>query len=237
MAMFCTNCGASLPATTGFCPSCGTPIGAPVQMPQQGSTAVPVQAPPPPPAYVQAPPSPSPSAYVQVGAYPAASPKSGALRVVLIVVATVVGLGVLGFGALVFIGWRAAKSITTTNNGTGATTTVPGVGTVTTGTAAKVTDQDLGVPLYPGASMDASASSTIAKGTTKVVQATYWTTDPVSSVTSFYQAKLGSGLNVMALGDETIMSYGGGNNTVTLMVDSESGKTKMNVIHTVTQGQ
>jgi hypothetical protein len=41
----------------------------------------------------------------------------------------------------------------------------------------------------------------------------------------------------MGLGDETIMNYGGGNNAVTLMVDSENGKTKINVIHSVTKGQ
>ena len=74
-------------------------------------------------------------------------------------------------------------------------------------------------------------------GTSKVVQAAYWTSDPVSSVTAFYQSKLGSGLNVMGLGGETIMNYGSGNNTVTMMVDSESGKTKVNVIHTFTPSQ
>jgi hypothetical protein len=114
------------------------------------------------------------------------------------------------------------------------TATAPGVGTVTNGTAPALTAQDLGVPLYPGATFDDSASATVVNGTTKAVQATYWTTDPVSSVTAFYQSKLGSGLTVMGLGDETILDYGGGNNTVTIMIDSESGKTKMNVIHTLT---
>jgi tRNA1(Val) A37 N6-methylase TrmN6 len=56
-------------------------------------------------------------------------------------------------------------------------------------------------------------------------------------VTAFYQGKLGNALSVMSLGDETILNYGSGNNTVTMMVDSENGKTKINAIHTVTQGQ
>ena len=233
MAAFCTNCGTALRSTTGFCASCGAPIvaepvaapvqAAPVMAPVQAMpVAAPVQAAPPPVAYYPA-------------MQPAKSPS--ALKIVLIVIATVIGLGVLGFGALVFIGWRAAKSINVTNNGNGVTAPAPATSPATTGTAPALTAQDLGVPLYPGATLDPSGSSTIANGTTKVVQATYWTTDPVSSVTSFYQSKLGSGLNVMGLGGETIMNYGSGGNTVTMMVDSENGKTKMNVIHTFTPGQ
>jgi hypothetical protein len=174
-----------------------------------------------------------------VAAYPVAVQPKGpsVLKVVFIVIAVIVGIGILGIGALAFIGYRAEKAIQVTNNGKSVSTTVPGIGTVTTGAASTLTEQDLGIPLYPGATMDPSASSTVVNGKTKVVQATYWTTDPVSSVTSFYQGKLGSGLNVMGLGDETIMSYGSGNNTVTMMLDSESGKTKMNVIHTSTATQ
>jgi hypothetical protein len=164
---------------------------------------------------------------------------SSALKIILIVIAVVVGLGVLGFGALLFIGWRVSKSATVNGNanGNGVSVSVPGGGSITAGTPSTLTEQDLGVPLYPGASLDTAGSATIVRGTTKVVQATYWTTDPVSSVTSFYQGKLGSGLNVMGLGSETIMNYGSGNNTVAIMVDADSGKTKINVIHSFTPGQ
>jgi len=187
--------------------------------------------------------APPPVGYYAVA--PPAKSSGGALKVILIIVAVVVGLGILGVGALAFIGYRAAKTITTAagngitvNNGNnGSTVTVPGLGTVTTGTSAGVSAQDLGVPLYPGATQDSTASSTVTNGTTHVVQATFWTTDPVSSVTAFYQSKLGNSLNVMGLGDETIMNYGSGSNTVTMMVDSENGKTKINAIHTVTQSQ
>jgi len=216
MAAFCTNCGAALTSSVGFCPSCGTPIAA--------APAAPVQAAPPP-----------------VASYPTMPPpksSSSVLKIVLIVIAVVVGLGVLGIGTLAFIGWRVAKSASVTSNGNGGVSvSVPGGGSITTGTASTLTEQDLGVPLYPGASLDTAGSSTIVRGTSKVVQAAYWTSDPVSSVTAFYQSKLGSGLNVMGLGGETIMNYGSGNNTVTMMVDSESGKTKVNVIHTFTPSQ
>jgi hypothetical protein len=144
-------------------------------------------------------------------------------------------------GTLAYIGWRVSKAatagITINSSGNGATVTVPGVGTVATGTSATVTAQDIGVPLYPGATQDTDSSQTTASNTTRVVQATFWTGDPVSSVTAFYQGKLGDSLTVMGLGDETIMNYGGGNNAVTMMVNSENGKTKINVIHSVTKGQ
>jgi hypothetical protein len=228
MAGFCTKCGAPLASTSGYCTSCGAPIVA-AAAPAQPVPPVIQQVAPLPVGYTVAPPAKS----------------GGALKIVLIVVAVVVGLGILGVGTLAFIGWRAAKAITTaagqgitvSNGNNGSTVTVPGVGSVTTGTSAGVTAQDLGVPLYPGATQDPSSSSTLAKGTTRVVQAMFWTNDPVSSVTAFYQGKLGNALSVMSLGDETIMNYGSGNNTVTMMVDSENGKTKINAIHTVTQGQ
>jgi hypothetical protein len=210
----CTKCGAPLTSATGSCNSCGTPI----------ATGAPQAAPPPP-------------------GYPVAPTRSsgGALKIVLIVVAVVVGIGILGVGTLAYIGWRVSKAatagITINSSGNGATVTVPGVGTVATGTSATVTAQDIGVPLYPGATQDTDSSQTTASNTTRVVQATFWTGDPVSSVTAFYQGKLGDSLTVMGLGDETIMNYGGGNNAVTMMVNSENGKTKINVIHSVTKGQ
>jgi len=219
MAGFCAKCGAPLTSATGCCASCGAPIAA---------VAAPAQQTAPPPA-----------------SYPVAPAKSsgGAVKIILIVVAVIVGLGILGLGSLAYIGWRVSKAVTAnggvkvTSSGTGSTVTVPGVGTVTSGTSATVTAQDIGVPLYPGATQDTGSSSTTANGTTRVVQAMFWTSDPVSSVTAFYQGKLGSSLTSMSLGSETIMNYGGGNNAVTIMVDTENGKTKINVIHTVTQGQ
>jgi hypothetical protein len=99
-----------------------------------------------------------------------------------------------------------------------------------------ITANDLGLPLYPGATLDSGGAQRTVTSSAVVVQATLWTSDPVSSVTAYYQSAMGSQVTVMGLGDETILSAGGGNNTVTMMIDSESGKTKMLTIHTVTNG-
>lgn len=166
MATFCTKCGASLASDTGFCPSCGTPIGSPVATPPVASVAAPVQPPPPAPVYGQ------------VAAYPGVAPKKsgGALKVVLIVVAVVVGLGVLGVGTAAYVAYRALHAA-------GSSFSV--------GSSAQVTESDLGVAIYPGAVAKANMQTRVKIGNATIVSGTYTTSDPVSSVVTFYQGKVG----------------------------------------------
>jgi cytoskeletal protein RodZ len=225
MDSFCTKCGAPLPAGAEFCPSCGTPLVAQAATSQS----------PPPPAY-SAPVAPG-AIYPSTAPLPVKKKKSLAMKIVLSLVAVVVG----GFLLLVLIGYfvqRKQNAGSATPGGqaapatTGTAPTTPSAPTTATvPSVPNAPTPNIGVTLYPGATLDPSASQTVVNGTTTVVQATYWTSDPVTSVTSFYQA---SAVDVMALGTETILNFGSGNNRVTMMVDADSGKTKMNVIHTIT---
>src|SRR5713226_9500932 len=79
---FCNSCGATLDSGAKFCNKCGTT--------QPGAAAAPI--------------------FTVPGAAPAATAKnSGALKIILIVVAVVVGLGILGIGAVSFVGYRIAS--------------------------------------------------------------------------------------------------------------------------------
>jgi hypothetical protein len=154
------------------------------------------------------------------------------MKIVLTLVAVVVG----GFLLLMAIGFYVQRNQSATappGQAAPATTTGGGnaPGAPTTTAAPGAPGPNIGVAVYPGATLDPSASQTVVNGTTTVVQATYWTNDPVSSVTAFYQANAGA---VMSLGSETILNFGGGKDAVTMMVDSENGRTKMTVIHTMT---
>jgi hypothetical protein len=214
MATFCTKCGASLTSTLGFCPSCGTPIGSPAATPREVFANAPVQMPPPP------------AVYGQVGAYPVAPPQKsgGALKVVLIVIAVVVGLGVLGFGILGYIGYR-------TLHAAGNSFSV--------GSAAQVTDSDLGVAVYPGATAKEGGAARVKIGNSTIVSAKYTTSDPVSSVVAFYQGKVGGqaivNKSVNGTSFESATSNGGEKDSLVVTVGSapaNSSVTQIVILHT-----
>ena len=78
---FCNSCGATLDSGAKFCNKCGTT--------QPGAAAASV---------------------TPAGAAPASTQKSGsALKIILIVVAVIVVLGILAVGTFSFIGYRIAK--------------------------------------------------------------------------------------------------------------------------------
>src|SRR5215831_7589043 len=79
---FCNSCGATLDAGTKFCNKCGAAL---------------------PAASVPA---------VVTPAAPGTQPKQGssAVKIILIIVAVVVGLGIIGISAVTYIGYRIAKS-------------------------------------------------------------------------------------------------------------------------------
>jgi hypothetical protein len=70
----------------------------------------------------------------------------------------------------------------------------------------------------------------------RFVQVTFHTADPDVAVVAFYREKLGKDVNVMALGEQTILNAGSGNNTVTMMMVPDLGNTKVTVIHTMRKG-
>ena len=215
MADVCSKCGVELHAGAEACSVCGTPVGL---AGATASTSDPVHA-----GY--APP-------------PAAKKKS---HLVLKIVLSVVGVVLLGFVGLIILGnhviqtqkQAAAQAAQADSNSAPA---VPNGSASAATDAVALTAKDLGMPLYPGATVDPGGTQTTSTATMHVVNATLWTVDPVSSVTQYYQNQLGSQVTVMGLGSETILSVGAGNNTATMMIDSENGKTKMVVIHSTKIG-
>jgi cytoskeletal protein RodZ len=159
-----------------------------------------------------------------------------------------IALGVVGFIVLAFVGLLVLgmvlnhkAQVAQTQAAPAATSstpasTAPAASTSATTSGTTISAGDLGLPLYPGSTLDPSGMSIIVNGATRVVQATLWTSDSPSTVAGYYQNQLGNQVSVLGLGDETILSAGSGNNTVTMMMNSENGKTKMNVVHTMPSG-
>ena len=105
---------------------------------------------PPPPAPPPATPTPSaPTAGAPTHSAPAKS--SSGLKILFIVLAIFVGLGVLAIGAVTFGIWQFTRHVDVDTDGGKVSISTPG-GEVTVGeAAADVSEADLGVPIYPGA--------------------------------------------------------------------------------------
>jgi hypothetical protein len=167
MASNCDNCGAALAANQQICPSCG------VMVPTVGATA----------------------AFVPPTAIP---PKSGSstLKIVLIVVAVIFGLGILGMGTIFFVGYRIAKNMHIDPNGQ-VTMSTPG-GTVVATPAENLTAADLGVDIYPGAeSTHGGMRTEMPSGS--MVQGVFVTSDSPEQVVAFYKDRLGSTASVSSI--------------------------------------
>jgi hypothetical protein len=203
----CAKCGAALPSDgPGFCPACGAPVGA-------AAPAVPTAA-AVPPVYAAAP--------LGYAAAPPQSSSGGVLKVVLIVIAVVVGLGILGAAAVGFIGYRALHSA-------GAS--------FSAGSGAQVSTDDLGVDPYPGATHMDQGSMRAKFGGNEMVTSAFTTKDSPGDVVKFYQDKLGDSAVVNQTARGTTLERGtnsGGNSdslVVTISPSGQDGQTKIIIVH------
>jgi hypothetical protein len=224
MAAFCTKCGNSLPSTTGFCPSCGTPIAAgPVAAPSPLSPNTPQP----------------PAAYAPPAGYPAQQPRSsgGALKIVLIVIAVIVGLGVLAAGSIGFMAWRVSRSIHTDSNGN-ATLSALGAN-ISAGKNVNISEANLGVPIYPNATRGEGGMH-MTLPNMSMVSAIFLTDDPQSTVADFYKGKLGPNEADTESARGAVLSSGrdgpnGKNGTVITIgpgSGNNSGKTQISIVRT-----
>jgi hypothetical protein len=113
------------------------------------------------------------------------------LKVILIVIAVVVALGVLVVGILGYVGYRAMHAAGNS---------------VSVGQSADISDADLGVSAYPGAVRNPNGAVRLKLGNILTVSAGYTTTDPTSSVLAFYQDKLGGNVTTRQSGQATTLS-------------------------------
>jgi len=167
MAINCTKCGASVALNEQSCPSCGAATDA--------ANAVAV--------------------CIPLTAVPGKS-DSGTLKIILITVAVIVGLGILGLGAIGFIGYRIAKNTHVDSNGRMTMNTPAGSITATPDNNIKASD--LGVDIYPGAE-PAHQGMRMDTPNASGVQLEFLTSDSPAQVLAFYKSKLGSTAVVVSL--------------------------------------
>lgn len=226
MATFCTNCGAALSPDQPFCAACGAPAAAPAAFVAPAA---------PPPAYQPVAGYVPPPVSVPGASVPGGS-GSSVLKVILIVLAVFVGLGVLGAMIFAFGVWRISRAVHVNNAGDGVTLSTP-TGSITTGKASTVSASDLGVAVYPGA-VRGEGSMQIKTANGSMVTAIYSTSDSATQVLDFYKGKLGDSASVIETGNGSIITageHGKDNVMITVSTDDSSssgGKTKISIMHT-----
>ncbi len=216
MPVFCSNCGAQVSGTGKFCSSCGSALQA---QSQPGSN------PPQPPLQPQQPATPGAPVSHQGPATTTQAKKSGgALKVVLIafgVIAVLVVVFIVGLGMLLkkaFVGNITVKE--KPGRQAEVSIAVPG-GRLKVTENPQVTEENLGVPIYPGAKVVEDSGSVrfsggAQKGSATIGGASFTTRDPVNAVVEFYKAKLGKQVNIVESTSE-------GKHVVVLNVVSDKG--------------
>jgi hypothetical protein len=211
MANFCSKCGAELAADTRFCQGCGAPTGFAAS-------------------------AGAPAAVASAGQVPAGvpPPASGTLKIVLIIVGCIVGLGMLSAVAVMFGIWRISKSVHVDPSG-GVTITTPG-GTFSSGhtSGAHLSETEVGAPIYPGAIAEEGGFK-LGGDSGSMATYVFKTSDSVPQVMAFYRDKFGPKSSVIQTPQGGVVTAARNDNEaimVTIGRDEGEDKTSIAITHT-----
>jgi len=208
---FCNSCGERLEGGARFCAKCGAA--------QPAGAATPVAA---------APAAPAPA--------PAVQPQSSnALKIILIIVAVFVGLGILGVGTAAFIGWRIAHHTRITNKDGNVRVESP-FGTVESSNNADDAARNLGVDIYPGATMRKGNAANITIAGMHTVSAEFETTDSAEKVADFYKSKFPDANMTMADQGRTTIVSNDKKNLITINIEPSDDKTVIHIANVSGKG-
>ena len=219
MANFCSKCGVELSPDTRFCQGCGAPTGLPA------ATATPAGS---------APAGQVPVGQVPAGMAPAAAaPSTGALKLVLIIVGVIVGLGLLSAVAVMFGIWRISRSVHVDPSG-GVTISTP-AGRISTGhtSAAHLSETEVGAPIYPGAIAEEGGFKVGAESGSMATYV-FKTSDSVPQVLAFYRDKFGPKTSVIETPQGGIITAAKNDNEgvmVTVGRNENEDKTSIAITH------
>jgi hypothetical protein len=199
---FCNSCGATLDGGAKFCNKCGTT--------QPGSAAA-------------APVFTSP------GAAPGTAPKnSGALKIILIVVAVIVVFGILAVGAFSFFAYRIATHSRVHNENGNVRVETP-FGTVDTSTNPGEAARNLGIDVYPGAEVVKGTTSDMTMGNMHTATADFETSDPASTVAEFYKSKVPNANVVSSSSDHYAIISTDKKNMLSINIEPKNGRTRIHI--------
>ena len=146
----------------------------------------------------------------------------------LIVVAVIVGLGILGIGVVSFIGYRIAKSSRIHNRDGNVRVETP-FGTVQSTTDPDEAARDLGIDSYPGATVVKGTSSKMNMGNMHTAAADFETSDPPSAVADFYKSKVPNANVVSSSSDHYAIISTDKKNMLSINIEPKNGRTRIHI--------
>jgi len=198
---FCNSCGATLNPGTKFCNKCGAPVTA---GPAPGA------------------PSTAPTTV------PAPTGGSSALKVILIVVAIIVGIGILGVTTVGIIGYHIAKRSHVSQSGDHVRVETP-FGSVETSKDPDQAAKDLGIDLYPGAEVQRNGASSAAFGGIRTVTAMFETHDSADQVCSFYKSRFPGAMVTSSDQNRCTIVSNNQKNMVTINIQASGNTTRLQI--------
>ena len=180
----------------------------------------------------------APAAAIAPAAQPGVAPPksdSSALKIVLIVIAVFVGLGILGAGAFGFFVWRVAHSIHVSGSGNQVTLDTS-QGSFSANSTESFSSSDLGTDIYPGAQAG-KGSMRMSLPTGTMVSAVYLTSDSKDQVLAFYKSRFGSNASSYDTPNGSVLTLNKSQQesvVVTINANSSdnNGKTQILIVHT-----
>jgi hypothetical protein len=199
---FCNSCGATLAPGTKFCNKCGATV--------TGAPSAPATSP--------------------MAAAPAAPSKGGssALKIVLIVVAVILGIGILFVAGAGYFAYRVAKSTHVRQEGGNVKVETP-FGNVESSNDPAKAAKDLGVDVYPGAEIQKDGTGTATLGGVRTASASFTTSDSVDKVCAFYKSRFTNPM--VATSDNNRCTYVSNDrkNMITINVEGSGDTTKLQI--------
>jgi hypothetical protein len=196
---FCNSCGETLQPGAKFCAKCGATL--PAAVPDSipsASSVTPTQG------------------------------SNSALKIILIVVAALIGLGILGTATAGFFAWKVAHG-THIESRDGKVRVESPMGSVITSNDSEDVVKNLGIDVYPGAQALKDGAANVSAGPMHTVTANFETNDPPERVADFYKSKLPhANVNVSDEKNFTIVAAGNGR-FITVTIAAEDGKTKFTI--------
>ena len=167
----------------------------------------------------------------------AAPVKSGssAVKIILIIVGIIVLLGILGLGAIAYVGYRVSRAVHI-NSADGQMTLQTPEGKVNLNASQTYSASDLGTDPYPGA-QSTPGGMKMDLPTGSMVMGSFITSDSKEQVVEFYKARFGAS-GVLDTPDGAILTLNKSKQesvmvTVTANSKRDSGKTRITITHTI----
>jgi hypothetical protein len=209
---FCNSCGTPLTAGTRFCNKCGVAVLASAPA-SAFRTAAPS---------ASAPPAPATPAQVS------SSQGSNALKIILIVVGVVVLIGILGVASVGFFAWRVARHTHVRQEGDNVKVETP-FGTVESTKDPKEAARNLGVDIYPGATVLKDGTASASFGGVHSVTVNLESNDSIDKVTNFYKSKLPNAMVTTSDTTQSTIVANDHNNLITINIRAEGDRTKISI--------